>query len=1374
MTLCASTGCRDRGPLYRLLVEAISGSDRPTPGPPVALQFTVQPSSTVAGDPISPGVQVTTVDAHGRRAPHPSFPVSVSLVGPGGAILSGTRTVITASGLATYSDLSVDRPGIFRIEASAAGMAPATSEVFSVLRASPSRLSFSRAPTLVAPAATISPPVEVSILDGAGNLVRGATLDVTVALGSNGGGSALSGTCTVTSVDGVATFPDLAIDRPGSGYTLVASAPGLMGAETAPFDAVVPGLPTRLAFVTQPTEVRVGKTMSPFQVALLDAFGNVASSASDPVSIWLPAWPSRAILGTRTVAAVAGVATFTDLSINGWPGTVVLTATAQGLAAVESQPFPLVGLNLRFQVQPTAVTAGDAFLPTVEVAVVDTLGRVATDVSGVVTLELGRNPEGAGLAGTSSVPCVAGVARFGDLHVDVAGTRYIIIANMPGFVWAGSAYFDVVPGQAIQLAFTVQPSGSLPGAAISPAVHVAVQDRLGNRVRSSSNRVSLSIGAGPVGPSLGGTTSADASGGLASFLDLSLDTEGDPYTLVASSPGLAAATSAAFAVAAFRPPDVANVAVPPGPLSGRVPVSYEVRQPNGRRVMVRIEFDPDGSGTFYRATQAGTLPGEDGNLGLTSSPAGAAHVFLWDSARDVPRTSSPSVAIRVTASADGQWGSPDTLQGVSIDNTTVRAEWRLEAAEGFAPKDRARSLAISDLNADGKLDVIVGNTYADGVSYFRGLGNGRLAEFVTIPTGRWSQQAVPADFNRDGLQDLAIGGMYDLSVFLQDPASPGSFLPAGSVDDESGELAAGDLDGDGLPDIVSVFRTWSEIRLFMQDPGDVGRFLPPVVLRDGYVGPPVLVDVDLDGRVDILTIDLSSRRAAVRLQDPARRGAFLPPVTSVLGSVDPLYDFDAGDLNGDGRVDLVVTAYRSAIMFRQDPAVPASFVSWTSFPTMDSRGVRAADFDADGRLDLAIMERYETTVRFQDPAAPGTFLSPRRIPYVTVTSRLMDSGDIDGNGVEDLVLAEGDLAIVLAEPSLPAGFRCAPELPASVLSIAGLAEGDIDGDGFTDLLLAPRVGQTLQALLQDPAAPGSFGAVNVSVLPPSLEPVYWAAASLSDLDADGLGDIVLVRDVTPSTLPDYVAVLLQDPSSPGTFFPQMSLAAGFYLADVFGGPGIGDLNSDGARDIAVVDRDANVLSVLCQVPTALGTFQTAVGYPVGELPIDLSLGDVNGDGLMDAVVVNFTAGTVSILLQSGAGLGPAQNIATAPEPRGVAVGDLDGDGLQDLAVGTTERVALHFQQAGGAFAAYRELPATNRSFQDLAIQDMDGDGRADVVVACGYVNVYLQDAVVPGQFLAPRRFVGGSGSMAVEDIDRDGTTDVAAEVGSSVLLLRGR
>jgi Tol biopolymer transport system component/alpha-tubulin suppressor-like RCC1 family protein len=90
-------------------------------------------------------------------------------------------------------------------------------------------------PATVEGAAAISPAVRVAIQDAFGNTVAGTTYAVTVAFAANPTGATLAGTTTVNAVNGIATFADLSLDRPGSGYTLAATASGVTGATSTAF-----------------------------------------------------------------------------------------------------------------------------------------------------------------------------------------------------------------------------------------------------------------------------------------------------------------------------------------------------------------------------------------------------------------------------------------------------------------------------------------------------------------------------------------------------------------------------------------------------------------------------------------------------------------------------------------------------------------------------------------------------------------------------------------------------------------------------------------------------------------------------------------------------------------------------------------------------------------------------------------------------------------------------------------------------------------------------------------------------------------------------------------------------------------------------------
>jgi hypothetical protein len=100
-------------------------------------------------------------------------------------------------------------------------------------------------------------------------------------------------------------------------------------------------------------------------------------------------------------------------------------------------------LALAFTVQPSSAIVGDNIIPAIEVAAQDTLGNTDVSFTGSVTVALGTNPSGAFLQGTKTVAAVFGVARFGELRINRAGTGYTLVATASGASSATSAAFDI-------------------------------------------------------------------------------------------------------------------------------------------------------------------------------------------------------------------------------------------------------------------------------------------------------------------------------------------------------------------------------------------------------------------------------------------------------------------------------------------------------------------------------------------------------------------------------------------------------------------------------------------------------------------------------------------------------------------------------------------------------------------------------------------------------------------------------------------------------------------------------------------------------------------------------------------------------------------
>ncbi len=535
------------------LTSAISAPFGIDAGTATQLVFAVEPGAATAATTITPQIEVVAHDAQGNVADGFSGNVTVAIANnPSGGTLSGTATVAAVAGVAAFTNLSINLAGVgYTLSASATGPAGATTAAFDVSAAAASNLVFTVEPASATAGASIAPAVQVTAKDGSGNVQAGFTGNVTLTItgGSGTAGAILSGTSTVAAVAGVATFSTLNIDKAGTGYTLSASATGLSGATSTAF-AINTGVAAKLAFTVEPASVLAGGTITT-EVTAQDASGNTVPTFTGSITVIIGVNPGSATLGgTTAVNAVAGVATFSDLSIPVSGLGYTLLASSGALTGATSAPFDVTAAaasQLVFTVQPSTSAAGVAIAPIIDVAAKDAFGNTATGFIGNVTMAIGTNPPGTGvLSGTSVIAAVAGVAQFSTLNINRSAVGYTLSASAAGLATAISAPFNITPGAATILVFSVQPSTATTNANLAPAVKVAAQDALGNVATGYNGNVTVNLGANPGGSTLSGTRTLAAVNGVATYQALSLNNTGTGYTLTAAAGGLTGATSALF------------------------------------------------------------------------------------------------------------------------------------------------------------------------------------------------------------------------------------------------------------------------------------------------------------------------------------------------------------------------------------------------------------------------------------------------------------------------------------------------------------------------------------------------------------------------------------------------------------------------------------------------------------------------------------------------------------------------------------------------------------------------------------------------------------------------------------------------------------
>jgi hypothetical protein len=698
----------------------------------------------------------------------------------------------------------------------------------------------------------------------------------------------------------------------------------------------------------------------------------------------------------------------------------------------------------------------------------------------------------------------------------------------------------------------------------------------------------------------------------------------------------------------------------------------------------------------------------------------------------------------------------------------------------------AESIAVADVNGDGKPDVITNNG-----DVLLGNGDGTFQAAVTYGAG--GSCVTVADVNGDGKPDLLFAGD-GVSVLLGN--GDGTFQTAvnySAAGESATSVAVADVNGDGKLDVIAVNDSGTVSVLLGN--GD-GTFQAAVSYPSGgeFASSVAVADVNGDGKPDLL---VATDCAISNSNCVYGNGVVGVLLGNGDGTFQTVVSYDSGgwagtamavaDVNGDGKPDVVVANGCSFSYCGGGNYSPVSVLlgngdgSFQAAVSYSSGGeyavsVAVADLNGDGKPDIVVANQCVNDCSYDVYGSAGVLLGNGDGTFQTAVgygsggeyANSVSVGDVNGDGKPDILVVNecdasgncgnGAIGVLLGNGDgtfkTDANYSLDAQLPYSVVA-SSVYVADVNADGKPDLLVA---GNGVSVLLGN--GDGTFQtAVNYSAGGESATSV-----AVADVNGDGKLDVIANNG----------DVLLGN--GDGTFQAAVTYGAGGSCVTV------ADVNGDGKPDLLLITGDG--VSVL--LGNGDGTFQAAVSYPSGgESATSVAVGDVNGDGKPDILVANLCDisgncqnGTVGVLL--GNRDGTFQAAVTYSSGGGyassVVMGDVNGDGKPDLVVAqcggsncASGSVGVLLGNGDGTFQAASQVLTPEQVspyLGALVLADFNGDGKLDVASGAG---AFLLLGNGDGTF-QPYLNLGATGSgIAVGDFNRDGKPDLA--VGGVAVLL---
>ena len=718
---------------------------------------------------------------------------------------------------------------------------------------------------------------------------------------------------------------------------------------------------------------------------------------------------------------------------------------------------------------------------------------------------------------------------------------------------------------------------------------------------------------------------------------------------------------------------------------------------------------------------------------------------------------------------------------LGTENGSFEGLTRLSTGLETMPTD----VQFADMNNDNQQDIVVfGDDAIDKIEIFLVHYDADFISEETFATGSNSRPVSlsAGDLDHNGQSDIAVANSGTDNIELLFDYNGSSFTSRTVLSTGQGShpqsVTLADFNRDQVLDIAVVNAWYSNMNIFL-GVGN-GSFAISSVYSTGAGSIPksiVAGDLNKDGRMDLVVANEETNNLAVFLSFDYV--SFTTNVIGVLGKLPlPLY-IATGDFNNDHLLDLVIVnngALNFGVYLGYGNGTFSQLIIHSTPLKRIPSSVAVGDMNNDTYVDVIISSTLNGTIALFLGCGNGTFQSP--ISYfrgVSFETYSITVADIDKDHHLDIVASYdksdgSDICVFF-------GYGNGSFIEQIVYSIPhhfGLSQvtiGDLNNDTVADIVMADEETDTVLILFGD--GDGTFTNIKVLSIEQGSTP---SLVALGHFDRNETVDIV-VYNLKSNTLDIFYGYGNGTFSSPKTY----SISSDAFVQSIVAS----DLNNDKISDILVADMNQSNSSFGIFYGVGDGNFTLPYIYSTGlnSIPGVMAIGDFNNDSKGDIAVIYWNQDSIGVFIQvNSEPFGPSAFFSTGnqSQPNSVALADLNNDSYLDIVVANSgsDSIGIFLGYGDGNFSTQLIYSTGDGSHPNaLSIDDFNNDQHLDIAVvntATGILSICL--GFGNGNFTLMRSYSTGVSSVPVavasKDLNRDGDVDiVVVNRGSNEVLI---